>query len=97
MLPSASVATLLVRIHRDERTEAQLGSGGLDQSRERKPPHLPDVERLGYGERPVDELGLRRDQLDRDMLRCERLQRQRGLEPGDSGSGDDDVSATVVH
>ena len=88
---------LLVRPHPGEPTVAQLGAGGIDEPREREAAHLADVERLGHCERPVDELVLRCDQLDRDLLRRERLQRERGLEPGNSGSGDDDVSATVVH
>ena len=88
---------LLVRIDRDERTVAQLGAGLGNESFEREAAHLADVERLGDRERPVDELVLRRDQLHRDVLGRERVQRERGLEPGDSGSGYDDVPPTIVH
>ena len=89
--------TLLVRVDRSENTTSQLGAGGGDEGREREAAHFADVKRLGDRERPVDELVLRRDQLHRDVLGCERLQGERGLEPGDSGSGDDDVPATVFH
>ena len=97
MLPSASTASFSSGLTAGEPTVTQLGAGRIDEPREREAAHLADVERLGHRERPVDELVLRCDQLDRDLLRRERLQRERGLEPGNSGSRDDDVSAAVFH
>ncbi len=96
-LPSARCA-LLLRLHcRRAHPGRSSGAGGLDEPRERKPSHLADLERLGYGQRPVDELVSGAINSTETQLRRERLQRERSLQAGDSGAGDDDVPATVVH
>jgi hypothetical protein len=50
------------------------------QPGERKPRHLADAEWLRYGQRAVDELLLRGDELDRDQVVRQRPQGQSGFE-----------------
>ena len=53
-------------------------------------------ERLEHGERPVPELRLGRDQLDRDPLLGEVAERENSLERRDPAAGDDYAGHTTV-
>ena len=63
----------------EERAVPQLGARGLNKPVERKSAQLAHLERLGDRQWPVRELALRCDQLDRDVLTGDGIERERGL------------------
>ena len=71
-----------------DRTAPEFCTRRLHQGAERKPAHLADVERLGYGKRSVGELLFGSDELDRDGVWGECAERERGLQGTNSCARD---------
>jgi hypothetical protein len=80
-------------IDRTDRALAQVGPGVLREHREREVPNICYTKWLGHSERPVSEVALRRDKLERDAVFCECLEREDGFQGGHTAAGDDDAKA----
>jgi hypothetical protein len=78
-------------VDRDDGVVDELGAGGPGELLERHPHRVADRERLGHGERPVGELGVRCDERQAQALVAERAEGKETLQAGDAAAGHDDA------
>ena len=81
----------LDRIDRGEPIASELGAEVAGDVGQRMVGGVAEAERLGHGERPVDEVRLRGEQGDAQVIARELAQRDQRLEGGDAAAGDHDV------
>jgi hypothetical protein len=77
-----------VRMYRGDGPLSQVRAGRIGQPPNGEALSLSEAERGSDSQRAVDEIGIGRDELDRDPIRSRFAKREGGLEPGDSGTGD---------